>query len=288
MRSTPAFETVGPEILQEYLDTASDFAFELRTKRALAEAKVEHEHGGSYVDSTTGKVRQFDLRAWVSSRTSLNCAIELNLAVECKNIRDFNPLLVHCVPREEHECFHEISFNTGSEAGDLRCTGRDSRYKLGELTGKSWAQVNKPAKKDARVTGGDSEIYDKWAQALASANDLLRIPGGKPPGGYRYCIVLPIVGIPDGMLWMVEYDSTGNQVGDCKLTNHVSYFVNFSYKVRFANQMASYVASHIEIMTLSMFSGFADLLNKPSFLRELLPDHVIWSVMPQAQQGYRP
>jgi hypothetical protein len=289
MRAQPTFETIGPEILQEYLDTASDFAFELEVMKVLAAEKVNHEHGGSYVDASTSKVRQFDFRSWSNFRTyNLGVDLNLHLAIECKNLREYSPLLVHCVPRAEHESFHSILWNTGSEAGPLRCAGRSSRYPIGEPSGKSWAQVTKPTAANSRVNGSDEEIYQKWAQALASANDLLRIPGGEPPGGHRYCIALPVVVVPNAMLWMANYDENGQLTGPCRQIDHVAYFVNYDYQVPFGPTKASYTASHVEIFTLAGFIDLVAALSKTATFNQFFPDEVIWSVMASGQRGHRP
>ena len=49
--------------LVEFLDTSSDFAFELACVKRLSELGYRCQHGGSYVDPVTKKARQFDIRA---------------------------------------------------------------------------------------------------------------------------------------------------------------------------------------------------------------------------------
>jgi hypothetical protein len=91
----------------------SDFAFELRVLRQLRGLGFQCEHSGTYEDPVTGKFRQFDIRA---NKNFGN--VQLAMAVECKNIRPYHPLLVSAVPRTEAEAFHNrIEFTaTGPNA----------------------------------------------------------------------------------------------------------------------------------------------------------------------------
>lgn len=52
----------------------------------------------------------------------------------------------------------------------IRLTSPLSIYKSGEPVGKSCAQVGRPLR--GEIISSDSGIYDKWAQALDSADDL--------------------------------------------------------------------------------------------------------------------
>ena len=69
--------------LIEYLDSSSDFSFELSVLKMLRESNIGCEYGGLYEDPVTGKSREFDIRA---TKTISNYRVRL--AVECKNIRD--------------------------------------------------------------------------------------------------------------------------------------------------------------------------------------------------------
>lgn len=107
-------------------------------------------------------------------------------------------------------------------------------------------------------------------------------------GSNLYCVALPVVVVPDGMLWKVEYDHNGQQVDECKTAAQVSYFVDYAYKVRFAERFASFVASHVEIMTLQAFSDLVGSLEKTSVYNSFFPEPVIWSVMRPDQIGHKP
>jgi hypothetical protein len=104
MRKQPSKPVALEEAdLINFLDTQSDFAFELKTLKILNENGFCCEHGGTYHDPVTRKPRQFDIRA-----TKVWQDLCMQLAVECKNLSDSSPLLILCVPRSPAEAFHEV------------------------------------------------------------------------------------------------------------------------------------------------------------------------------------
>jgi hypothetical protein len=49
--------------LDEYLNSESDFAFEMSVLSLLRQMHFTCSHSGTYEDPVTGKIRQYDLRA---------------------------------------------------------------------------------------------------------------------------------------------------------------------------------------------------------------------------------
>jgi hypothetical protein len=175
MRKQPSMPVALTEAdLLKFLDTQSDFAFELKALKALNEKGFNCEHGGTYSDPVTRKPRQFDIRAknvWKD--------VCISLAVECKNLSDTSPLLVSCVPRSPAEAFHEVVpsfdvFHKGlyTMADEcIRFSGETSIYKPDDPVGKSTERVAK--KDDGTFNSSDGDVYEKWAQAVSSAQDLI-------------------------------------------------------------------------------------------------------------------
>ena len=140
--------------LVEYLDSSSDFAFELRCLERITALGWECQHGGSYVDPVTGKTRQFDLRA--RRRVELHSH---RCAIECKNLAKNFPLLVLAVPRAADESFHEVilSYPAGLMGGErpyqapafqdvcMALRAPEAVYRTGDPVGKSCAQVGRSA-----------------------------------------------------------------------------------------------------------------------------------------------
>src|SRR2546421_75527 len=98
---------IGSVELIEFLDSSSDFAFELTCFERLVKLGFRCQHGGSYVDRVTDKARQFDIRAEKESGSTL-LPVRIQYAVECKNLSESFPLLIMCVPRARDESFHEL------------------------------------------------------------------------------------------------------------------------------------------------------------------------------------
>lgn len=261
-------DPIGSHELVDYLNTSSDFDFELRTLKMLRQYGLQCSHSGHYEDPVTKKSRQFDLRAIKTSSTQAYTN-RIRLAVECKNIGDNFPVLVLCTPRHDSESFHDVVVVTDPKlsSGDIpafhsrarayRMRLEHSIYKPGSMVGKSTVQVGRSI--DGGFTSNDSEVFEKWSQCLSSATDLVDdiYWDGKNEKNARFLsTVIPIVVIPDGRLWVVEYSDDGNRCSDPIQSDRCPCFVGKEYEV--GNKMAStwMSISHIEIMTFSGLESF--------------------------------
>lgn len=156
-------DPIGEDDLIEYLDTQSDFAFELRVLNTLIEHGFSCEHSGTYDDPVTKIPREFNIRA--NKKDDIN---RILLAVECKNLRANYPLLISCVPRSDKEAFHEIACSRSIRSAGtvpmmlpqngnaIRLTCQDSIYQPQELVGKSSSQVGRA--NDNSISTGDSDV----------------------------------------------------------------------------------------------------------------------------------
>lgn len=263
-------DPIVKEDLDEYLNSCSDFSFELSVLKMLRENSISCEHGGLYDDPITGKSREFDIRAKVSISK-----YRVRLAIECKNIRDNFPVLISCLPRNEQESYHQIAivgdkdsessfayFNAfKSRAMVLSITGKHSIYKPKDPVGKSTAQVGRAF--DGSITANDGDLYDKWSQALSSSTDLISRmywDGGKNDNhDFCFSTTLPIVVVPNGRLWSVWYDNSGNIDQEPSCTDHCSCFIDKDYQLGDNMSGGRISVSHIEIMT---YNGLSNFVNK--------------------------
>ena len=106
-------------------------------------------HVVTYEDPVTKKHRQYDVRAWAERRQQ-----RLDLAIECKALRPWFPLVVSRIPRAADESFHHLILSHTREpdpgevysridldrARTLPMEGRYSIYGQGEPVGKSTTQ----------------------------------------------------------------------------------------------------------------------------------------------------
>src|SRR5712664_3970948 len=99
----PKNPPINADDLADFVTTNSDFGFEMQVLSRLRAEGFACSHAGTYRDPVTDKIRQFDIRA------SMDCGDStLALAVECKNLRPSNPLLLSSVPRTSAEAFHDL------------------------------------------------------------------------------------------------------------------------------------------------------------------------------------
>ena len=241
-----------PDLI-EYLDRHSDFSFEIKTLNTLIGLGCACEHGGSYDDPVTQKPRQFDIRATLQFENRF-----LRLAVECKNIRSNNPLLVSCLPRRDEEAFNVLSYSDRprnlAPVDRWNCVtlrGAECLYPTGDPVGKACEQVGR-VEQSNEIKSRGSDVYDKWSQALSSAEKLTRLActdGGNRTSGFALSLVMPFVVVPDGRLWRTVYDAEGNRIEDPKPIERCSYLVNRTYYTRSGAGRDAFVISHLEFVT---------------------------------------
>lgn len=159
-------EPIGQIEMERFVDEKSDFSFECKVLLELNRLSFACAHAGTYTDPITKKTREFDIRGVRSTTFFERTPYEIHLAVECKNIRDYSPLLVHCVPRRKNECYHQMIWSEKKEADvvgyqEYHSQGSlldksDCIYGLGEPVGKNMDQVRCSISGD--MLGGDSLI----------------------------------------------------------------------------------------------------------------------------------
>ena len=276
--------------LDDYLNSYSDFSFELSVLKMLREKNISCEHGGLYEDSVTGKWREFDIRA---DKTISDYRIRL--AIECKNIKPNFPVLISCVPRSERESYHQIAVvgerkanenhafsappGWHSRANIYRIQGENSIYKAKDPVGKSTAQVGRSM--TGQISANDGEFYDKWSQSLSSLTDLIADiywdGGAQEDKNFYLSTAIPIVVVPNGRLWTAHYDNSGTIVQEPFLVERCSCFVDKEYEMGADMRKTQMRISHIEIMTLDGLKSFVDSnLGSDEKISKWFPKEVIF------------
>jgi hypothetical protein len=265
-------EPVDKPLIQQYLAENDDFAFEIRCLRELRKRPLTIEHAGTYSDPVTNKSRQFDIRVRVDHDYR-----QIALAVECKNLKSNFPLVVSRLPRTSHEAFHHLLIPGDSrllrpsESRSILAPG--SFYKENHMVGKSTVQVGRT--KDSKLLhGDDSEVHDKWAQAVSSAYELISDAADKvasPETGIVAVFVLPVVVVPNQMLWVVDYSTDGDLIGEPNRIEETDFFLDHSpWRM---GQFFSYTVSHLHFVTLNGLLSLADrLVANPKFINTIFPE----------------
>ena len=261
--------SIGPDEIEAFLRTQDDFALELAVMALASDCGFEALHAGTYVDPITQKNRQFDVRAMCMHESR-----HVSLAIECKAVSSDHPLVVLRTPRLPVEgrmyVVTPLPESAVKLAGFPQVNVRQiptQAYAVGRPVGRSLTQLKK---EKGRLSGTDSDIHEKWAQALASAFDLINASyalARKRPS-LTYSTVLPVLVVPDNALWVADYDADGRPVlsrtegGEERLVRTVdetTFYVGRRYEV--GNSNPHFYATHLHILTVS---GLTALLRSMS------------------------
>jgi hypothetical protein len=281
--------------IEEYLADYSDFTFELRVLKELTDLKLQCQHGGTYEDPVTGKSREFDIRA-LSTKTcrdeSRRTVIRVHLSVECKNLRDNFPLVLHCLKRKKNESYNEFiytsdpekRYESGSMTAALESNVKSIRaakltlYPEGEYVAKSADQIGR--RSDKTIVANDGGVFEKISQAINSARDLVSAANDLAADEKKEFLtfVCPVLVIPDSTLWRVSYSDDGARTGQPEPVGHVTYFIGKEWSVGANLQSLSYSISHLEILTFSEISNFVTQYLDGYI--NLIKDEVSWGGLP--------
>jgi hypothetical protein len=272
---------ISGQDLRRYLETQDDFALELEAYRHAIGFGFKASHGGLYDDAKTNKRRQYDVRASYELGNQT-----IHLTIECKSLHPTNPLLVQRVPRPGGESFHEIMQSRDSNAPSMGTPlsapsgwlGADLFRMSGTHLYDSRQQVGKSLKRvkaaDSGFSASDTDIYEKYTQALSSMDELVQSAAhGLRP---RYAQVLsraflPILLVSDGSLWVADYDSSGNLIADPRVEpDETAFYLGWNYELhnpQSPSQPAAFTISHFHLMTRRRL---------PKFLEEIQQRGPIW------------
>mgnify|MGYP003576066486 CR=1 FL=1 len=291
--------------IQRFLSDRDDFAFEMRVLRLIQSAKIKGEkfsatHGGHYTDSVTGKSRQYDIRAHLKIGRN-----HLRVSVECKQLTEAHPLVVSRVPRDNPDSHHYLVVSKPRDVAAeyenrphfqvARSAYGASLYRGGVQVGKSCFQLGLAKSSPHEFVVSDSEVYEKWSQALASAEDLVWSSIHDHDSYSRGCttessrsVTLPLLVIPDGTLWAQDYTAEGDQIGTPKPIDHCEFALWKTIEQK--SPWLKFVFTHLHILT---FQGLKAFLTLPTGLRSIWPEQlfpsfdggncleVVWSDAPQ-------
>jgi hypothetical protein len=235
------------------------------------------QHGLLYVDPVTDLDRQFDLRA-VAYRK--RCCVRL--AVECKGVREGHPLVFGRLPRSPEEAQHQVLVSSTKDLGPGRSHkapideqhakaqmvfGAESLYPPDHFVAKTYMHYSSNHKNEP------DEIHVRWMQAVASSTDLLTSAHDE----YKRmevdeCVtfILPLVVVPDGSLWVIDYAPSGEVLADPQQTDAVEFaiFKSLSGPKLYGED---YLLSHLEFVTEHGLDSRIRFLLSPEGLRTVFP-----------------
>ena len=240
--------------LNEFIKTGSDFAFEMLVLSWLQNNGFGCQHSATYRDPITGKLRQFDIRAEITSGIHT-----LAHAVECKNLRPNFPLFISTMPRTDAEAFHSvILFHRGTaNSFEVKLVDGVGMYRPNRPVGKTTDQVGREDHSKDLVSN-DEQTFDKISQAINGCRDLVERLSSEV-SDVRKRIVVPVLVVPPGTLWQVSYDATGAIAIPPTKVQHSNVFLDSSWDAKspYGDEL-SYRISHLEIVA---FDGLNDAVN---------------------------
>ncbi|MEA4862515.1 MAG: hypothetical protein VB042_04340 [Victivallaceae bacterium] len=253
--------------IERYAAEQSDFAFEMEILQLFkGNYAGKTGWGGLYYDPNTGKQREYDIR------TELSIDIHrpiywINLAIECKHLKQTYPLVISCTPRNESEqCIDswrwpiaEDGYFVESKGYTRESAPKDPHYKqyccrptlfypLNDSVGRSLTQVGKD--ENGNLTVANGEIFNKWSQALASLHGMLDdVLTRNSPEDRHNLAFLPVVVVPDKTLWQINYSPDGQQIEEPRQVDSISYWIGISYSMKKGTRQESYNISHLHFFT---------------------------------------
>jgi hypothetical protein len=266
-----------PQLIKDQFEKRSGFALEMRTLRALTEAGFECQHGLLYVDPVTDLDRQFDLRA-VAYRK--RCCIRL--AVECKGVREGHPLVFGRLPRTPEESQHQVLVSSADDldpgqphkppiyekhAKAETLYGSESLYLPDKPVAKTYLHYSTSPKNEP------DEIHVRWMQAVASSSDLLfsaHDEYSRMEVDDCATFILPMVVVPEGSLWVIDYGVSGDELGEPKQEERVEFaiFKTVSGPKLYGDNL---LLTHLEFVTEQGLLSRIEFLLSPEGLRAVFP-----------------
>jgi hypothetical protein len=248
--------------INNYLEESSDFLFELEILKLLKDMDFETSHGGAYTDPIEGKIREYDIRA---KKELFGCSI--SLAIECKNIKSFYPLLLQRTPCTKDESGINFIINRHPNPS-LTVFDHDYIPKINEFVGTSATQIGRLDDKSNSLKFSDSEIYTKWTQAINSCFDLVKNSFDEYyKSSNKLFIILPILVIPNERLWVVDFNTEKLQKSDPIKAEYSCLYIGQSLGFKSDPQKyiiseLNFTANHLHICTKKGLSDFIDRIHQ--------------------------
>jgi hypothetical protein len=200
----------------------------------------------------------------------------------------FYPLVVSCMPRVPNESYHEVVVSEPlqpgkpglpSNAKSVRLEGGKSIYHVGHAVGKDTVQVGRSPK--GEFIEGDRDVFEKWSQAVSSAQDLIAYLNGylQQTEPCRYTVTVPVLVVPNETLWTVNYSAKGAQLSDPVEVAECVFYLGKD--VGSAFPLFKYTISHLHIQTERGFVALLDrLAANERYWDELIPVDTIQKLSP--------
>lgn len=212
-----SMDLTGP--ITANISSISDLAYELEVLNIISRLGLYPTHSGSYRDPVTGKHREFDVRfdtGPVSCHTfSSDKAL---VTVECKSLSTGRPLLVSTRESDREVSMSQLEWQGNGRTANMSITQydiwREPRLVTGTVNRFVCENIGVECNQIESSNGGstikklrNSEVFDKWSQALSSLGGYVdneygpRYTGSQ---GQESALLCPIMVVPDGTLYVYD------------------------------------------------------------------------------------
>ena len=141
-------------------------------------------------------------------------------------------------------------------------------YEVSKSVGKKTDQIRR---ENANLLSDDSVTFDKIGQAINSAEDLVQDMVSEEEEAPRLRVVVPVLVVPAGMLWQVDYDANGQLVVGARTVNQATCYVDHGWRASAGIHFVSYQISHLEIVTANFLSeAVKEWMGNSGFFRKYL------------------
>ena len=138
----------------------------------------------------------------------------------------------------------------------------ESGYPVEAMVAKKTDQVSRNP--NGQLDGRDDATFEKLNQAMNSSRDLVgRFVTKNTPPWLR--VIVPVLVVPTGLLWQVDYSPDGALVENPRAVTHASLFLDTAWSIDLKLKgIVTYRLSHIEIVTFGALRDVVDRWLGPS------------------------
>jgi hypothetical protein len=192
-------------------------------------------------------------------RSSSDFAFEMRVLNQLRDLGfdcSHSGTLVSTVPRTGAESFHDVLIcRPGQTYTVFSVEPQHSAYQSGQPVGKKTDQVGRDA--SGALASNDEATFDKLNQAVNSCRDLVQEFALKPDEPLKRTVI-PLLVVPEDLLWQVDYDTAGTITVPPRCVPHATLFYNHAWTVKDRNQYdLTYRVSHVEFATLDALPDVA-------------------------------
>jgi hypothetical protein len=139
---------------------------------------------------------------------------------------------------------------------------------VNEPVGKKTDQLRRDG---SRVVSDDSATFDKIAQAVNSAGDLVQDMVDQENEAPPFRVVAPVLVVPTNTLWQIDYDRDGKIVSEARIVSRSTRYIDHGWRAFAGIHPVFYRMSHLELVPLNYLpTAVAEWTGEKGFFRKYM------------------